>query len=59
MKWFALQRGTNGPEPVIFYDDPPAKTHKMMLVEGTLREIPPNLEGLPLAKLAKHMEVSR
>lgn len=59
MKWFALQRGVNGPEPVIFHDDAPAKSHKMMIIDGTLREIPPKLERLSLPNLAKVMERKR
>jgi hypothetical protein len=57
MKWFALQRGTRGPEPVIFHDEPPvAKAHKLKIVDGSLKQVPAEFENLPNAELIAKMQ---
>ena len=57
MKYFAYQRGTRGPEPVVFHDErPQGAANKRAVIDGTLREVPAELADLSVERLAEHFQ---
>lgn len=55
MRWFAYQPSATGshPVPVAFADDPNRLSSPLGLVEGSLRQIPPELGEAPLSVLMR------
>lgn len=53
MSWFAWQRGPAGCIPVVFSERPePGQVMTRTILKSSIQELPPELEGEPLSRVA-------